>query len=106
MSSLKEYQINIKNFIGETPCDGYYILTGLTQDISSSDYINGVETLTPISTGYTFNLIIDDTISHIFLFIEHCDGSIVPVPNPTPKSQGSYQISFVDLTCNYCNFPT
>jgi hypothetical protein len=102
---LKEYQINIGNFIGETPCEGYYILTGLTQDISEANYINGVETLIPISTGHTFNLTIDDTITHIFLFIEHCDGSIVPIPNSEPKLQGGYQMSFVDLTCNYCNVP-
>ena len=102
MSTLKEYQINVINFIGETPCEGYYVLTGLTEDILDSNYINNNQELIVISTGYSFNLIIEDTIQFLYVFIEHCDGSIIPVPDPEPKLQGGYQISLIDLRCDGC----
>jgi hypothetical protein len=100
-----QYQITITNFSGNTPCEGYYIYTGLTQNIDDADYINGSATLIPITTGYTFNAEILDSISQIFVFVEHCDEHINPIPNPSPKLQGGYQLSMVDLRCDDCFTP-
>jgi hypothetical protein len=105
MPSPIQYQITISNFSGNTPCEGYYIYTGLTHNIDDADYINGTEILIPITTGYTFNVTVLDSIPQIFLFVEHCDGHINPVPNSTPKLQGGYQLALVDLRCTDCYFP-
>lgn len=105
MPSLTQYQITISNFSGKTPCEGYYIYTGLTHNIDDADYINGSAILIPISNTYTFTINVLDTIPQIFVFIEHCDGHINPIPNPTPKLQGGYQLALVDLRCDDCYFP-
>ena len=105
MPSLRNYQITISNFSGKTPCNGYYIYTGLTQNISGANYINNTQTLIPISTGYTFNISLMDNIPQIYVFVEHCDGHINPVPGDTPKLQGGYQLSLVDLRCDDCYYP-
>jgi len=105
MPSINQYQITISNFSGNTPCEGYYIYTGLTHNIDDADYINGSATLIPISTGYTFNVNVLDTYPQIFLFVEHCDGHINPIPGSTPKLQGGYQMALLDLRCDDCFVP-
>jgi hypothetical protein len=90
------HQITVNNFIGTTPCNGYYIYTGLTTNINDANYINGSATLIPIPpNGYTFTITIDPTIKNIYLFVEHCDGH-----NNSNMNQGGYQMSYVDLRCS------
>lgn len=101
--ALNYYQVTITNFSGLTPCTGYYVLTGTTTDITSANYINGTSTLIPISSGgYTFDLLVDSSYDHIYVFVEHCDGYVTPPPSSTPKNQGGYQMSYVDLRCTTC----
>ena len=95
-----QYQITINNFTGQTPCNGYYVYTGLTTDVNNANFINGITSLIPIVNGYVFNVQLLSSISKIYLFIEHCDGHIPSVP--IPKLQGGYQIVSVDLTCSDC----
>lgn len=102
MPSLNLYQVTVSNLTGSTPCGGYFIYTGLTQNIDDAEYLNGVEALISISTGYTFYVEVMDDISQIFVFVEHCDGHINSIPESTPKLQGGYQMSLVDLRCNNC----
>jgi hypothetical protein len=84
-------ELRISDFIGTTPCTGYYIYTGLTSNISDANYLNGFATLiSPLFTTFTLNL--SPSIENIYLFIEHCDGRI----------QGGYQMSYVDLRCSDC----
>lgn len=105
MPSYSQYQITINNFTGHTPCDGYYVYTGLTSDINNSSYLNGITTLIPIVSGYTFTVTILSSISYIYLFIEHCDGHVTSVPSSLPKLQGGYQVEKVDLRCDDCYEP-
>jgi hypothetical protein len=105
MPSLITYSVTISSFTGKTPCNGYYIYTGLTHNIDDANYINGVEMLIPISTGYTFFVSLMDNIPQMFVFVEHCDGHINPVPSSVPKLQGGYQLALVDLRCSDCYFP-
>jgi hypothetical protein len=101
---MSTYQITVNNFIGTTPCGGYYIYTGLTTNINGvgTDYINGSETLIPIPpSGYTFSLTISSLIKNIYLFVEHCDGH-----NNSETNQGGYQMSYVDLRCSDCESGT
>ena len=105
MPSYSQYQITINNFTGYTPCNGYYIYTGLTTNINNANYLNGITTLIPVVSGYTFTVTILSSISHIYLFIEHCDGHISSVPSSVPKLQGGYQIERVDLRCDDCYEP-
>jgi hypothetical protein len=92
------HQITVNNFIGTTPCSGYYIYTGLTTNINDADYINGSATLIAIPpNGYTFTITIDPTIKNIYLFVEHCDGH-----DNSETNQGGYQMSYVDLRCIDC----
>jgi hypothetical protein len=101
--SLCQYQITINNFTGTTtPCDGYYVYTGLTTDITTSNYINDTTSLIPIINGYIFTIILPCSIEKIYLFIEHCDGHTTSTPSTTPKLQGGYQIVGVNLTCDDC----
>lgn len=102
MSSYSQYSITINNFTGYTPCDGYYIYTGLTNNISNANYLNGISSLIPVSNGYTFTITLLSSISFIYLFIEHCDRHIISVPSSTPKLQGGYQVEKLDLRCNDC----
>ena len=96
------HQITVNNFIGTTPCGGYYIYTGLTTNINDAGYINGTATIIPIpSSGYTFSLAIDSTVKNIYLFVEHCDGH-----DNSETNQGGYQMSYVDLRCIDCNTGT
>lgn len=96
------HQITVNNFIGTTPCGGYYIYTGLTTNINDAGYINGTATIIPIpSSGYTFSLAIDSTVKNIYLFVEHCDGH-----DNSETNQGGYQMSYVDLRCINCNTGT
>ena len=98
MPSLKTYQLTVTNFVGTTPCGGYYIYTGLTTNINDADYIYGSATLIPIPlSGYTFFVDVDSSLTNIYLFVEHCDGH-----NNEDINQGGYQISFVDLRCVSC----
>jgi len=39
------------------------------------------------------------------VFVEHCDGHINPTPSSSPKLQGGYQLSLVNLRCDDCYFP-
>ena len=105
MPSLVTYSVTISNFTGKTPCNGYYIYTGLTHNINDANYLNGIETLIPISSGYTFNISLMDNIPQMFVFVEHCDGHINPVPQSAPKLQGGYQLALVDLRCDDCYYP-
>jgi hypothetical protein len=101
--SLCQYQITINNFTGTTtPCDGYYVYTGLTTDITTSNYINDTTSLIPIVNGYIFTIILSCSIEKIYLFIEHCDGHTTSTPSTTPKLQGGYQIISVNLKCDDC----
>jgi hypothetical protein len=95
--SLKTYEITISSLTLQTPCDGFYIYTGLTANILQALPINGTPILIPITTGYTFNIEIDDTYQFMFVFIVHCDGYDV-----NENLQGGYQVSIVDLRCNDC----
>jgi len=96
------HQITVNNFIGTTPCNGYYIYTGLTTNINDAGYINGTATLIPIpSSGYTFTITIDPAIKNIYVFVEHCDGH-----DNSETNQGGYQMSYVDLRCIDCNTGT
>ena len=66
---MSTYQITVNNFIGTTPCSGYYIYTGLTTNIDDANYINGSASLIPIPpSGYTFSLTISSSIKNIYLF--------------------------------------
>lgn len=93
----KTYKITVTSFTSQTPCDGFYVQTGLTQNISESSPINGTPTLIPITTGYTFNVDVDDIYEFIFIFIIHCDGYDV-----NQNLQGGYQVSIADLRCTDC----
>lgn len=96
--STKRYQITISSLTFKTPCDGFYIYTGLTQNISQASTIgDSVPTLVPITSGYSFNIEIDDSYQFIFVFIIHCDGYDI-----NQNLQGGYQISIVDLRCSSC----
>jgi hypothetical protein len=97
-----QYQITINNFTGQTPCNGYYVYTGLTTNINNAGFINEITTLIPIVNGYSFTIELLSSISKIYLFIEHCDGHVNSVPSNSPKLQGGYQIVSVNLTCNNC----
>ena len=97
-----QYQITINNFTGQTPCNGYYVYTGLTTNINNAGFINEITTLIPIVNGYVFTIELLSSISKIYLFIEHCDGHVNSVPSTTPKLQGGYQIVSVNLTCSDC----
>jgi hypothetical protein len=103
MSTLKQYQIKIKNFTSKTPCDGFYVLTGMTQNINIAGYIYGTPTLYPITVEFTFNLEIESDESKIFVFVKHCDDTPPPIINP--KLIGAYQLALVDLTCDDCYYP-
>ena len=105
MPSIKQYQITISNFLGKTPCSGYYIYTGLTQNIDDAGYLNGNISLISLSTNYTFNISLLDNIPQMFVFVEHCDGHITPTPQPATKLQGGYQLALVDLRCSDCFIP-
>jgi len=105
MPSLKQYQITISNFSGQTPCSGYYIYTGLTHNIDDAGYLNGNVSLISLSSGYTFNINLLNTIPQMFVFVEHCDGHISSVPQPATKLQGGYQLALVDLRCSDCYYP-
>ena len=105
MPSYSQYRIIINNFTGYTPCNGYYIYTGLTTNINNANYLNGITTLIPVVSGYSFTVTILSSISHIYLFIEHCDRHISSVPSSVPKLQGGYQIERVDLRCDDCYEP-
>ena len=99
---MSTYQITVNNFIGTTPCGGYYIYTGLTTNINDADYINGSETLITIPpSGYTFSLTISSLIKNIYLFVEHCD-----CHDNSETNQGGYQMSYVDLRCSDCETGT
>jgi hypothetical protein len=93
MSSLNRYEIKIKNFNTKTPCDGFYVLTGLTDSIIDADYIDGEMELLPIEEDYIFDVIVGSTVTHIYVFIVHCDGLT------DPKLQGGYQLTLVKLDC-------
>jgi hypothetical protein len=99
MPTLKTYQVTVNNnFVGYTPCGGYYIYTGLTSNIDDANSINGSSVLIPIPpTGYSFFVDVDLSIKNIYLFVEHCDGHY-----NSQKNQGGYQISYVDLRCSDC----
>jgi hypothetical protein len=102
MPTLKTYQLTVSNFIGITPCSGYYIYTGLTSNIDDADYINGSPVLIPIPPmGYSFFVDVDLSLTNIYLFVEHCDGH-----NNSNINQGGYQMSYVDLRCSDCNTGT
>lgn len=105
MPSLVTYSVTISNFSGKTPCNGYYVYTGLTHEIGSANYVNNIQTLIPITTGYTFYISLMDNIPQMFVFVEHCDGHINPVPTSVPKLQGGYQLALVDLRCDDCYHP-
>ena len=102
MSSYCQYEITITDFTGNTPCNGYYVYTGLTTNINGANYINGINGLIPIVNGYTFIIVLLCSISKIYLFIEHCDGHVNSVPDSIPKFQGGYQLSTIDLRCDDC----
>ena len=94
------YQVTISNFTGSTPCTSYDIYTGVTHVVDNATF---VETVSPSTiSGHTVNLSVDSSYTHVYLFIEHCDGHINSVPNSTPKLQGGYQVTLVDLTCDDC----
>jgi hypothetical protein len=101
MSTFKNYEIEIKNFDTQSPCLGFFILTGLTNNIDDADYINGTPTLHPINNGFSFNLEITSNNSEVFVFIMHCDND--PLINPNLKKM--FQLSMVDLRCNNCYKP-
>ena len=95
-----QYQITISNFTGSTPCTTYDVYTGITHSIDSATF---VETVPSNSiSGHTISLSVDSSYTHVYLFIEHCDGHINSVPNSTPKLQGGYQVALVDLRCDDC----
>ena len=95
-----QYQVTISSFTGSTPCTSYDIYTGVTHDIDNATF---VETVSSSSiSGHTVDLDIDSSYTHVYLFIEHCDGHINSVPGSTPKLQGGYQVVLVDLRCNDC----
>jgi hypothetical protein len=90
MALIKTYNVTISNFAGLSPCSGYYIYTGLTSNFNDADYINGSNTLTPITgTTYSFQLDAETSITSVFVFIKHCEID-------------SYKMSLVDLRCTDC----
>ena len=95
-----QYQITISNFTGSTPCTTYDVYTGITHSIDSATFVETVQS-TSIS-GHTIQLDVDSSYTHVYLFVEHCDGHINSVPNSTPKLQGGYQVTLVDLRCTDC----
>lgn len=100
---FKQYQITITNFTSNTPCSGFFVLTGLTENINNAEHINGLPILHNISNGFNFTLEVDSDKSKIFLFVGHCDNTPPPIINP--KLQGGYQLSLLDLTCDDCYYP-
>jgi len=95
-----QYQISISNFTGSTPCNSYEIYTGITHDINLA---TNVDTVSSSSiSSYTLSLSVDSSYTHVYLFIEHCDGHVNSVPSSTPKLQGGYQVVLVDLRCDDC----
>jgi hypothetical protein len=95
-----QYQVTISSFTGSTPCTSYDIYTGVTHDIDNATF---VETVSSSSiSGHTVDLDVDSSYTHVYLFIEHCDGHINSIPSSTPKLQGGYQVVLVDLRCNDC----
>ncbi len=95
-----QYQVTISNFTGSTPCTSYDVYTGTTHDVNSATFVDTVSS--SLILGHTITLNIDSSYTHVYLFIEHCDGHINSVPNATPKLQGGYQVTLVDLRCNDC----
>ena len=95
-----QYQVTISNFTGSTPCTSYDVYTGTTHDVNSATFVDTVSSSSIL--GHTITLNIDSSYTHVYLFIEHCDGHINSVPNATPKLQGGYQVTLVDLRCNDC----
>jgi len=96
MSTIK-YKLTINSFTSRTPCEGFYVHTGITHNIELSSPINGIETLIPISSGTTFNIDVSSEYQFIYLFIIHCDGY-----DTSENLQGGYQVSIVDLRCTDC----
>jgi hypothetical protein len=94
------YQVTISNFTGSTPCTSYDIYTGVTHVVDNATFVETVSSST--ISGHTVNLSVDSSYTHVYLFIEHCDGHINSVPTSTPKLQGGYQVTLVDLRCNDC----
>jgi len=91
--STVAYNITIKNVVGETACNGYYIYTGLTTNFSGASFINGVQVLRTISPvyGYSFYIELDSSVKKIYTFLSRCD-----------DGPGEYQINLVDLRSDYC----
>lgn len=95
-----QYQITISNFTGSTPCTTYDVYTGITHSIDSATFVESVPSNS--ISGHIVQLDVDSSYTHVFLFIEHCDGHVNSVPNATPKLQGGYQLVLVDLRCDDC----
>ena len=96
------YTINISPNVVKTPCSEYYLYTGTTHVFDSATPINGGDLVSFTNDEYTLSLSVDDTIDHVFLFVEHCDEHIDSVPSSTPKRQGGYQVLLLDLRCETC----
>lgn len=95
-----QYQITLSSFTGATPCGTYDILTGTTYDVNLATFVETVSSST--ISGHTLSLSVDSSYTHVYLFVEHCDGHISSVPSSTPKLQGGYQVTLVDLRCDDC----
>lgn len=104
--ALSSYIVSINPTNVKTPCNGYFLYTGTTTSIDSATPLNNGNLVTFDSTGHTFNLDVDSSYDSVFLFVEHCDGHITPVPSSTPKRQGGYQVLLLDLRCEVCGIGT
>lgn len=80
-------------------CTGYYIKSGTTTEVRDADFIKGDNSLYPFNVGpYTFDIIFEEPINEMYLFLIHCDG----VEGDGETRQGGYQVKRLDLTCDDC----
>jgi hypothetical protein len=93
---MATYNITISNISGSTtPCSVYNIYTGTTwETIPTTPLFSDV--VIPLN-GKTFQIVYSGASKYVCVFVEHCDDHITPVPNATPKKQGSYQIRLAEL---------